>query len=572
MKTQTCILMFLLILVAVSCDEKPTEPFIAVNLVGYHPDFQKEAFLINMEIDSFSVINAETLQAVYTGKTGDRNLPDPATGDHVTVLDFSDFKNNGTFFVSTTDGDAIVSHPFSIEDEIYSDAVLQSIKSFYYHRCGTSVRADGEWGYHYCHLDDAPHYKHPEVRVDVTGGWHDAGDYNKFSVNTALSAGLLLYLFDHKPDAFFDNQLGIPESGNGMPDLLDEIAYGMQWLMKMQRNDGAVYHKVSQKKWIGEYLPHEDPSVRYLFETSTTATASFTAVSALAARVFDPYDKTLADQLRNSAMLGWEYLQSNPIIQPLGGFRNPPDVFGGEYGDDNDTDERLWAAIELYRLTGDDQYIEYFMFNHSKLTWDFRPLSWKNVHSLALLAFMEADLAGKYTYEYSLVKEAWISHANRIMAVYSKNNYKNLLRHTEYYWGSNSVGLGYAFDLIQVYRLTGQESYLQAVTDQLHYVLGRNPFNKTQVTGIGSRAVQHPYHQLSEMGEFSKPVPGMLVGGPNNYVYLRNRQISKYPGKNYEDRFQNYYVNEPAINFTAIFAYVSGMIAFHSYSNKVHTK
>lgn len=553
----------LIIIILGSCAEKPEEPHIAVNVLGYRADFPKQAFLVHSVADGFHVIESSTNQVVYRGASGRIKPPDPATGNQLVVLDFSDFHIPGNYFITAEGSGTYGSTPFTIGYDVYYDAVFTSLKSFYYHRCGTQVQSDGEWKYQLCHTDDAPLYNNPEIRIDVTGGWHDAGDYNKFSVNTALSAALLLYLYEHNQDRFTDNQLGIPESGNDIPDILDEVIYALEWLMKMQRADGAVYHKVSQKQWIGEFLPHEDPSVRYLFEISTTATASFTAVSALAARILEPHNEMLAEKLRESALRGWAYLESHPVIQPLGGFKNPPDVFGGEYGDDNDRDERMWAAIELYRKTGDEKYIQYFILHHQTLLWSFNPLSWRNVHSLALHAFLDADLNSEFNFEKTRVLEAWMNHADSIISVQFRKNYKNLVRHTEYYWGSNSVGLGYAFDLIQLYRHTGQLRYLYAAADQLHFVLGRNPVNRSQVTGTGNPSVQHPYHQLSEMGAFSAPVPGMLVGGPNSYVFLRNRKISDFPAKNYEDRFQNFYVNEPAINFTAIFSYVSGMIAFH---------
>ncbi|MEX2573335.1 MAG: glycoside hydrolase family 9 protein, partial [Balneolaceae bacterium] len=102
------------------------------------------------------------------------------------------------------------------------------------------------------------------------------------------------------------------------------------------------------------------------------------------------------------------------------------------------------------------------------------------------------------------------------------------------------------------------QTYRNSALDQLHYVLGRNPFDKSQVTGVGTRSVQDPYHQLSKKDGYDEPVPGMLVGGPNNHLLLEDREISPYPGKNYEDRFRNYLVNEVAINFTAVLAYVAG--------------
>ena len=548
---------------AVSCREQPSKPFIAVNLVGYQTDAPKQALLINHDSETFEIVHADRDEVVLKGITGLKKPPDSASGDQVSIIDFSLFGEAGKYYIRTISSDTIRSYPFAIAHDIYRDGLDLSLRSFYFHRCGTKVGNAAEWHYEACHLDDAPFYDDSDSRRDVSGGWHDAGDYNKFTVNTTLSAAMLLYLFELQEDYFTDGQLQIPESGNGKPDLLDEISYALRWLLKMQRSDGAVYHKVSQKWWIGEFLPHNDPAERYLFEISTAATASFTAVSALGARLYGLYDPDFSAELKQASLMGWEFLQTNPVIQPIGGFMNPPDVYGGEYGDSDDRDERLWASIELYRLTGNEILLNYFLNNHALLLRQFQPLSWKNVHSLCLAAFFAARLEEQFPHEHLKLKEAWIDHGDRILHNRKRNNYQNLIRHTEYYWGSNSVGLAYAFDLIQLHMLTGKKMYYNAALDQLHFILGRNPVNLSQITGAGSRSVHHPYHQLSEMGNFGVPVAGMLVGGPNNHVLLRNRIISAYPAKNYEDSFKNYYVNEPAINFTAIFSYVIGYYVIH---------
>jgi endoglucanase len=372
----------------------------------------------------------------------------------------------------------------------------------------------------------------------------------------------LLYLYEIHPQIFTDNQLNIPESDNGSPDLLDEVRWALGWLMKMQNDEGGVFHKVSQKHWVGEFLPQNDPEVRYIFEVTTNSTAAFTAVAALGAQLFAPFETDFADQLAKAAFRGWQYLQEHPEIQPSGGFENPPGVTGGEYADDHDEDVRLWAAIELYKLTQDEKYLEYF----TRTLADYKinnlpPLSWKNFEALGLSAFLKADLPPEYQEEQQQIYKLFTEQAKRLLKLHKANNYRHLLKPNEFYWGSNSVNLAYAFVLIQLYEQTGNQQYYKAALDQLHYTLGRNPLDVSYVTGIGNSSVQNPYHQFSEKLGAEKPVPGMLVGGPNNHLDLRGHDISDYPAKSYEDRFKNYLVNEPAINYTAIFAYVAGYFA-----------
>jgi endoglucanase len=147
---------------------------------------------------------------------------------------------------------------------------------------------------------------------------------------------------------------------------------------------------------------------------------------------------------------------------------------------------------------------------------------------------------------------------DRLLLQIEQNGYRVVLNPNEYYWGSNSVALGYAFDLIQAYEATGQRVYREGALDQLHYVLGRNTFALSFVTGVGARPVSHPYHQFSMLLGNVPPVPGMMAGGPNRHGRLNGRVLSPFPGRCYEDNAKNYYVNETAINYTAPFVFLAG--------------
>lgn len=559
------LILITLIIGFISCG--PTDdqtPFIAVNLVGYPSDGIKEAFLVNGVSDSLVLYNENTGEVTENLSYDIYKEPDVASGDVINVVEFSDFEDEGVYSIRSIGDDGLRSGVFKISDNPFEEVAISSLQSFYYHRCGTEVHNGTDWGYKLCHVDDAAFYRNKNEYKEVWGGWHDAGDYNKFSVNTSLSAALLLYLYEDLPGKLIDGQLDIPENANGVPDILDEVKWAMDWLMRMQKYNGGIYHKVSQEKWIGEYLPTTDPSERYIFEVSSAATASFAASAALAARLYSKFDAKYSDELKSSALNAWGFLEKNPQNVPLGGFKNPPNVFGGEYGDTNDQDERVWAAIELYRLTGESKFLNYIKIKLDDLPrYGMQPISWRNVTSLALSSLLKLEVSEQTS---GLKKEATqklVSQANKILSVHDRNNYGNLIKHTEYYWGSNSVGLAYAYDLIKAYELTGQREYINAAYDQLHFVLGRNPVNRTQVTAIGSRSVSKPYHQLSELDGIDLPVPGMLVGGPNNNSHLDGKVISDFPAKNYEDVFKNYLVNEVAINYTAILAYVSGYLALN---------
>lgn len=562
MKVSHTIWLLVIVFTFHACQDDKSDPFIAVNLLGYDTDKPKEAFTVNTaEKKEYELIRTDSEEVVATGISGSLKPAKEITGDSLSVIDFSSVNQTGNFILRLKEQPEIKSDPFSIKRNIYKDAAFTALESFYYNRCGTAVDNGGPWKHPVCHLDDAVFYNNPEQSRDVRGGWHDAGDYGKFSINTALSVGLLLNLYEKKAKLFSDGQLHIPSSQNGVPDILDEIRWALEWMMKMQDSNGGVFHKVSQKKWVGEFLPHTDPEERYIFRISSNATAGFTAVAALGAQIYDRYDQDFADALNKAALKGWDYLERHPVSQPLGGFSNPKDVIGGEYSDHNDKDVRMWAAVELYKQTGDEKFLRYFVktypqFQDSALP----PLSFKNFETLAFSTFLHADLPNTDTYHRTQTKilDQFKSHAETILWQYKNNNYRTLLQSDEYYWGSTGVNLAYAFNLIQLHEITSKQKYYKAALDQLHYILGRNPLNQSFVTGLGSEAVEDPYHQFSmKLGE-ELPVPGMMIGGPNDQIKLNGETISQFPGKSYVDNARNYYVNEPAINWTAIFAYTAG--------------
>ncbi len=553
-----------------ACSSVPQRPFIAANLVGYNTGDSKEAFLVNISAGAFELVNSETGAVAFEGVSTNMIPADASSGDSLSIIDFSSVDESGSYVLRSKENPEVHSHPFLIGANVYRKAMNTAIESYYYNRCGTVVDNGNPWKHSACHIDDAVYYDNPAKHRDLTGGWHDAGDYNKFSINGELSVGLLLRLYEMKPELFDDNQLQIPERNNGIPDLLDEVRWQLEWLLKMQTGTGGVYHKVSQKTWVGEFLPHEDPEVRYIFRVSSNATAGFTAVAAMGARIFKDYDREFSDQLYRATLKGWSYLLEYPVTQPLGGFKNPNDVRGGEYGDYNDKDVRLWALVELYKLTGETSYLDHFEDLYPNvIQGGMSPLSFKNFEALALTSFLNTDVPESYRSVQDHVLRQLEGHAKRIISAYRQNNYRTLLNNTEYYWGSAGVTLGYAFVLIQLYEATGNALYYRAALDQLHYILGRNPVNRSLVTGVGSHAVAQPYHQFAMLLDAGSTIPGMMVGGANYRQQLRGQKLSDYPGKSYEDNPKNYFVNEPAINWTAIFSFTAGY--FSSPNHVLHT-
>ena len=333
----------------VNYDEmKGYEAPINVNQVGYRTDALKKAVVRGQgAADEFELINAETKAVAYKGKLS--AAVENTTADETNrIADFSEFNEPGKYYIKC--GTLDDSYPFEISDNVYGKLLEDSVKMLYLQRCGSEIQ-DAEFGHKACHTDMATIYG-TDTKIDVTGGWHDAGDYGRYTVAAAKAVADLLYAYDANPDLFGDKS-GIPESGNNVPDILDETRYELEWMLKMQASDGGVYHKVSCAVFPGYVMPTEETAPLLVTPVSSTATADFCASMAMASEFYKKYDKDFADKCLKAAEKSWAYLEAHPEFN----FKNPgEDIVTGEYGDVTDKDERYWAAAQMFRATGDEKY------------------------------------------------------------------------------------------------------------------------------------------------------------------------------------------------------------------------
>lgn len=534
-----------------------------INQAGYLPELPK-IFYSSSFADSFYVIESSTGNIKYRDELYFSVANDPATDLTLYSGDFSSFQINGNYFIRLSNGDS--SHTFSISSNVYDDVYKKSLKGYYFQRCGIALLQPYAGVYYHaaCHPGDG--FYHSSTGQSgfrpTTGGWHDAGDYGKYVVNSGITVGTLLLAYESFPDKFNQDNLNIPESGNSIPDLLDEVRHELEWLIKMQNENGGVYFKVTKEQFESFIMPQNDSGIRYIHVLSSTATGNFAGMMARAARIYQSIDSTFSFQCLNAAVLAWNFLVANPAIVPPGGFKNPIGTVTGEYGDTNDSDERLWAAAELFETTGLSEYHDYVIANYASGGIISGAMSWNKVKNLALLTYLNSSQTSASQTIKTQIKNSLISYANTLLSRASANGFGVTINPGEYYWGCNSDVLNKALLLIYSYEETNNVGYFQTALMQLNYILGTNAHSISFITGIGINSVMHPHHRPSSADGVVNPVPGLLAGGPDQYlddpVLQSHFNSSTPPALCYIDDVGSYASNEIAINWNAPLVFVSG--------------
>ncbi len=537
---------------------------VMVNQAGYLPDQQKFVYSTD-RADSFFVIDAASGAIRYKGAFTRASSNDAATGSATYAGDFTSLESDGRYRVATSLSDS--SYPFTISDNVFQDVYRESLKSFYFQRCGMALTPQhaGVYARGTCHTNDATFHLSTGKTgsMKATGGWHDAGDYGKYVVNAGVTVGTLLMAYELFPSKFKCDDLNIPESGNGVPDILDEVRYELDWLFEMQDPlDGGVYFKVTPANFSGFIMPSQDTSTRYVYGKSTTATGDFAAAMAMAARIYSRFDTAFASRCLHAALAAWGYLSANSKIVPAGGFHNPEGTRTGEYGDPNDSDERLWAAAELYISTGSDNFNTYFADNCGGRDAFASTMAWRNVRDLGLLDYLTCDRTNSDSTLKGTLLRSFDTYCESLVRIASNDGLNVSILPSQYVWGSNGEVLNNAVVLIVGYTLTGKKEYYNTALEQLNYVLGCNMKDMSYITGVGTASPMHIHHRPSASDGIAEPVPGLLAGGPDRGRYdavLRSMYTdSTPPAKCYVDNQGSYASNEIAINWNAPLVFVSG--------------
>ncbi|MDR0314219.1 MAG: glycoside hydrolase family 9 protein, partial [Treponema sp.] len=489
------------------------------NQVGYDPKLPKKAVLTGKG-EYCMILNERGLDANRSPANADEKdcapvlssaVFDEASGDTVRTVDFSAFSEPGKYYL-IADGESVI---IEIKEKPYHALSNALVKGLYYQRCGCELpgKYAGPYCHRICHTKKATLVKddgEPDTStvIDCAGGWHDAGDYGRYIGPAAVTVAHMLYSWEFFPQVYND-QLNIPESGNGVPDILNECRYELEWMLKMQRLDGGLYHKVATRYFAPFIMPEEDKEDLWLFRVSHCATAGFAAVAAQASRVYLAYDAGFSDRLLEAAKRAWNWMEANPVYEP---FRNPPDYRSGWYGDRSCEDELFWASAELYSVTGEAPYLDAMKKRVDGV--DISQFGWQDVAGLGALSclfIMKDKLDGAFL---ASLKKRFLQSADSFLALTQKSGYGTALAADRYIWGSILPILNNAIVMICAGLLTGEEKYRNAAKNQLDYLLGMNATGYSFVTGFGDRAYRFPHHRPSYADGVDDPVPGLVSGGP----------------------------------------------------------
>ena len=542
-------------IVIASPDKERSYPAFKVDQLGFKPDAEKIALVTGYPEslavyagNTYQLIDAETGDVVHTGSLTMVRAHDLSySGEQILQADFTAFTGEGRYFLRA-EGIAD-STAFTIGENVYDELLASTLRYFYYQRANTPITA--EYGQGFTRADMTPKdFAAPldydrSITVDVSGGWYDAGDVGKYVSPGATAANTLLWTYLLFPDCFPDGQSNIPESGNGVPDILDEVRYELDFLLKMQDSQsGGFYIKVKSRSendgdgdrtvWVGDGS-----------RCITNATADCTAVLAFASTIFRPFDAGYADRLLTAAERGWAYIEQNPNVYVV-----------TNYSGENNASSAFWASAAVYYASGNESAHQWFLANYPN---HFSSLAMSgNGHNVGNMG-----IYGYYTYllceeqDENAVKQIVKRYGHWKRSVVNRwkaNPWKIAIGPTSFWWGSFNIILGNAQDLYIGEALLGNDpaTAQQISQDAVHFILGRNAVRKCFITGMGEDPIHCTFSNIW-FGDAPEGVPaGYMPGGVNAY---NGGIISRFPLKCYFDSSMDWFTNENAVYWNAVMVF-----------------
>ena len=529
------------------------ETTIRLSSLGFRPSSLKTATFLKP--GRFTVRRAADGVGVFSA-TLDGAIADAVSGQTVYVGDFSPVQAPGDYYLELASCER--SPTFPIAADVYLQAYKTMMLGFYGQRCGTAVALSfggASFAHGVCHHADVDlsFFDGAGQPCTLLGGWHDAGDYGRYTVNGGLTAGFMLRTWEDFSTSLAGVALAIPESGGATPDFLAEVRGQIEWLLAMEYADGSGRFSNTVKSPNFPSLlvmPEDDPSPIALASASTMGTAVAAAVLAQAARVYRPYDAAFADRCQAAALRAYGWITATAaIVAPTEDWAAAYD-YNDAPGDATevtlDARARVWAAAEIWATTGDGAALADFEARAQAPSYAFNPSpDWDDPSDLGVVTYLLSDSTARTPAVVATLGASVMTAAAALKTAYAAPD-NGWGRVQGYWWGANGSGVRSCLVFEMAARLDGAAGWMDLCAEQIGHLMGRNLYGRSQVTGIGVDPPLHPHHRPSAADGVVPPWPGLLVAGP---------QQSGSQWIDWTDDENDYMTNESAINYNVGLVY-----------------
>lgn len=539
-------------------DQRQINDNLRVNQLGYLPALSKYAYVgqymgdlgpMPLAATEFQLIGAKG-GVVFTGPITRRDVSNDLVGQIVYQLDFSSFQTPGTYRIRVPG--VGLSYAFVIGPDALNPAFVNIMRGHYHQRCGQAIDVELSRSPRVaCHLDDAfleerveslkfvapkspPLYpqKYDGQFHSAIHGHHDAGDYGKYTITGASYVFSALMAYELFPEKLSADNLASPSSGNGIPDIVDEAKWELDWLENMQSDDGAVFGVIKPNTGGYEHTMPPAKAHRLFYPKDTVFTGAYAAALAHASRspIIRKHYPQDADRYLQKAQKAWAWLSSNDRFVEY--FH-----YGAVFGD---WDERCWAAAELYAATGERQYHDYFLknFRPDEKRWGWWGMFDAVGNAVAAYTFLDGRDRDPQMLEKcrAAIRDACKAHLSdtdhnpyRLSIPQASVDYKNY----GWYFPGDLAG----WDLLLGYALDKKREYVQCAFDNMSYTFGANPFGYFLHTGLGSKRNIEVVSDYANNDNVIEPIPGIPLGIGSPGFYWLDRYDKKLGAGTYPEEW-----------------------------------
>lgn len=477
----------------------PPNPIVALpktNQIGFLPQDAKRFVWTVDGLEAVHVpfaVHCLTQSFVFRGFTGPAVDQRASAGEFVMVGDFSQVRTPGLYRIEVN---GVSSHPFAIGETVYQPLLRDAVRAFHLIRANTAIDDPVTKVRHAAgHLSDGALPVDGATR-DLSGGWYNAGDFGKWVHMAALSVSHMMWLYELRPHMASALKLEVPPTP-GLPDILAEARWGLDFMLRMQNPDGSVLHKVDAEPNLPwGVLPAADATERHAKPAGSWDAAVFVGAMVQASGVFKPFDPAFAERCRAAAFKAWTWLQAHPAVE-----NNDPYYAGSDIAP-----KWLWALGAMAAIDPSLQPRAAQEFDARGVV----PSSWQTPQILGALALARGS--ERRARDIAIAKIA--AAADVVMAQSATDAYGCNGDPAMYFWGGVENALNAANTCFMAHALGAGTKYRDGGTRVLDYVLGHNALGRAFVTGHGTVRVEHPWHWIYR--DQGIAIPGWAVGGPNH--------------------------------------------------------